>query len=244
MKRNTSEQFIMKAKQLHGDKYDYSKLEYVNSRENVCIICPIHGEFLQRASNHLLGRGCPKCALEEKAKKRTLSTIQFIEKAKQVHGSRYNYDKVKYINSETSVIITCPIHGDFYQNPSNHIHRQAGCPHCKSSKGEKLIEEILIDQRIKYQRQYPIPIDININRSGIAYVDFYLPELNIFIEYNGIQHFIPIEHFGGELRLVKQQKRDQAIRDYCAKNNIQLLEINYNNSELEIINLIKRMNSA
>lgn len=65
----------MKAKQLHGDKYDYSKLEYVNSRENVCIICPIHGEFLQRASNHLLGRGCPKCALEEKAKKRTLSTI-------------------------------------------------------------------------------------------------------------------------------------------------------------------------
>lgn len=80
---------------------------------------------------------------------------------------------------------------------------------------------------VKYQNQYRINISKTINSSEYSYIDFYLPDFNIFIEYNGIQHYIPVEHFGGELRFKKQTQRDQYIKDYCKINNIKLLEIPY-----------------
>lgn len=124
MKRLTTEEFIKKAKEVHGDKYDYSKVEYVNAKLKVCIICPIHGEFWQTPSNHLDGKGCIKCGGNCK-----IGRESFIEKSMKIHKNRYDYSKVTYVNISTKVCIICPIHGEFWQKPSNHLLGR-GCPEC------------------------------------------------------------------------------------------------------------------
>lgn len=128
----TKEEFIRKAKQIHGNKYDYSKVEYINSHTKVCIICPKHGKFLQLPHSHLFGSGCPECGRIKRTSKNT-----FIEKAKEVHGNKYDYSKVEYINKNTKVCIICPIHGEFWQRPHNHIQGKQGCPEC----GKKYAKE-------------------------------------------------------------------------------------------------------
>lgn len=124
MKKATIDDFIEKANQVHNNKYDYSNVDYVNSITPVTIICPEHGAFQQRPDVHLQGHGCPAC---KKLKK--LDTAEFIKRAKETHGDRYDYSKSIYKNKRTKLIITCPIHGDFEQLPMNHIRGQ-GCPIC------------------------------------------------------------------------------------------------------------------
>ena len=125
----TTEDFIKKAKDVHGDRYDYSKVEYVDSKTKVCIICKNHGEFLQQASNHLRGIGCPLCGIEKRKAKRTHSIDVFLNAAKSVHGNKYDYSKVNYVNKRTPVCIICPLHGEFMQSPQKHIAGQ-GCEKC------------------------------------------------------------------------------------------------------------------
>ena len=129
----TTKEFILKAKAIHGDKYDYSKVEYVNSKTKVCIICPKHGEFLQRPDIHLQGKGCYECGQERRALFHTKSLDQFLQEAKAVHGDKYDYSKVKYVDRQTKVVIVCPKHGEFTQTPTSHI-RDAGCPKCGNDK--------------------------------------------------------------------------------------------------------------
>ena len=131
MKKLTREKFIEKAKQVHGDKYDYSKVEYINSQTKVCIICKKHGEFWQKPNSHLLGYGCNKCAIEKRSKLATKTTDSFIERAKKVHGDKYDYSKVEYKGKDMNVCIICPKHGEFWQTPHNHLIG-AGCPKCKN----------------------------------------------------------------------------------------------------------------
>ena len=127
--RLTTEDFIAKSREVHGDRYDYSKVEYVNSKTKVCIICPIHGEFWQIPSSHLNGQGCRKCGFLNTAKKRKASTVRFIFKAKIKHGDRYDYSKVEYVNIDTKICIVCPEHGEFWQTPYNHL-KGCQCPKC------------------------------------------------------------------------------------------------------------------
>lgn len=129
MRGLTKETFIVKAKKVHGDKYDYSKVKYINNKTEVCIICPEHGEFWQRPDNHLKGNGCYKCGRNIMGKKQTKNTEQFINEAKKVHGDKYDYSKVKYISCFEEVCIICPKHGEFWQRPANHLFGQ-GCPKC------------------------------------------------------------------------------------------------------------------
>jgi very-short-patch-repair endonuclease len=130
--RDTLEQFIEKARKIHGDKYDYSKVEYVNQMTKVCIICPEHGEFWQRPSNHLHGDGCPECSIVSRAKQRTSSIEHFIENAKRIHGDKYDYSKTEYIDCHTKVCIICPVHGEFWQSPDGHLQGH-GCSKCGST---------------------------------------------------------------------------------------------------------------
>jgi len=125
----TTEEFIAKAKSIHGDKCDYSKVQYVSSHSKVTIICPDHGPFEQRATGHLYGYGCPDCAIKARTIRQTKTTEQFIAKAKKVHGDKYDYSKVEYVNNKTKILITCPEHGDFLQTPSAHLQGR-GCPRC------------------------------------------------------------------------------------------------------------------
>lgn len=130
MKKNRLDIFIKKSNIKHSNKYDYSKVNYINSTEKVCIICPIHGEFWQTPQAHVRGDGCPKCAIESKKKKLSSNYNEFINKAKKIHNNEYSYDKVTYINSSTKVCITCKKHGDFWMTPSAHLNGQK-CPKCQ-----------------------------------------------------------------------------------------------------------------
>lgn len=223
----TTQEFIKRAKKIHGNKYDYSKVNYINNHTSITIICNIHGEFNQLPLNHLKGEGCYKCGRNETNKSKKVDFNESIQKANNVHNNYYNYSKVKFNKTIDKVIIICPKHGEFEQIWNNHL-RGEGCPKCNESKGEKQILSYLIDNNINYITQYKININKNINQSGIAYIDFYLPDYNCFIEYNGRQHYMPVDKFGGEIQYQKQLKRDQFVRDYCNSNNIRLLEIKYN----------------
>lgn len=141
MKRKTTEEFIMKARLVHDDKYNYSKVVYVNNYTKVCIICPIHGEFWQIPAEHLRGKGCPKCGQTtcgEKQRKQAKDT--FVERCKKIHGDKYTYEKVVYVDSHTKITVTCKKHGDFETTP-NRILNGSGCPKCKSENAHKLLSK-------------------------------------------------------------------------------------------------------
>lgn len=140
MGKSNVKEFIEKANQLHNNKYDYSQVNYVNSRTKVVIICPAHGSFEQLPSSHLQGNGCPKCArawtekhrrnLQESSRKsRGMTTDEWIARAKSVHGDKYDYSRTVYVNQRTDVEIICPIHGVFTQKADSHI-RGCGCRAC------------------------------------------------------------------------------------------------------------------
>ena len=144
MGKCTTEKFIEKARKRYGDKYDYSKVDYKGCFEKVCIICPKHGEFWQTPDTHLRKNGCPKCGLEEMRKSLTKTTEQFIEEAKRIHGDKYDYSKVNYIDAHTKVCIVCPEHGEFWQEACKHVtHKKSGCPKCAKERQRLTTEEFI-----------------------------------------------------------------------------------------------------
>ena len=132
-KRLTQEEFILKSKKLHGDKYDYSKVNYINNRTKICIICPEHGEFWMIPDSHLRKRGCPMCGTRAAQMKNRLTQEEFIKRAKEIHKNKYDYTKSIYVNNDTKVCIICPEHGEFWQEPAAHV-RGNGCPICANYK--------------------------------------------------------------------------------------------------------------
>lgn len=121
--------FIKRVKDVHGDRYDYSVTDYINTHSNIDIVCKKHGIFKQRASDHLNGSGCPECGIESRANLARNTTESFIEKAKEVHGNKYDYSKFKYIDCKTKGIIVCSEHGEFLQKPNSHLNG-SGCNKC------------------------------------------------------------------------------------------------------------------
>lgn len=136
----TTQEFVEKAILVHGNKYDYSCTEYTVSREKVIIICPAHGKFLQLPTSHLQGNGCPKCAriwtnehrenLQKSSRRsRGMTTSEWVERAKSIHGDKYDYSQTVYVNQRTNVKIICPVHGLFEQKADSHL-RGCGCRLC------------------------------------------------------------------------------------------------------------------
>lgn len=126
----TTEEFIEKARAVHGDKYDYSRVEYTGGKNKVTIICPLHGPFEQRPNSHSNGNGCERCAREENARKLNKGKEHFIRLARKQHGDKYDYSKVYYTKMKDEVCIICPEHGEFMQQAANHAHNGAGCWEC------------------------------------------------------------------------------------------------------------------
>lgn len=161
MKKLTTEDFINKAKLIHGNKYDYSKVEYINSKTNVIIICPIHGEFGQNPQSHYNGSECPICSKFTKVKSRLgdINKIKqsFIDKSNIIHNNKYNYDNVEYINSQTKVLIICPEHGEFWQTPNDHSQGH-GCAMCVNLKKRKDISQNQQIDLSEYIIQNPIEL--------------------------------------------------------------------------------------
>lgn len=139
---NKTEYFINQAREIHGELYDYSKTVYVDEKTKLTIICKIHGEFEQFSYKHLIQKGCILCGFEERKKNKTSTSESFIKKAIKIHGETYNYSKVIYKTAKSKLIITCKIHGDFLQNPNNHLNGQ-GCNKCGVLRASELTRKDL-----------------------------------------------------------------------------------------------------
>lgn len=183
--KNKIDKFVEQSLRSHEIKYDYSKVyEYGIKEQKVCIICPKHGEFWQNFKNHERGCDCPKCASQKVSNKLSDTKETFIAKAKSIHGGKYDYSKVDYVNNHTKVCIICPKHGEFWQTPSMHYSEGQGCPMCGtlSSKDENEIYEVLKEA---------LPNEEIIQRDHTLIkpkeLDIFIPSLKIGIEYNGVK---------------------------------------------------------
>ena len=142
----TKEEFIEKARKVHRDKYDYSKVELSKVKDKVVIICPKHGEFIQEANSHLQGRGCAYCS----GKKFHLG--DYIKKANEVWNNKYDYSKFEWNGINNKVCIICPEHGEFWQLPNNHLKGECGCLECRGkSKDFTLLNSL--DELIKKSKE-------------------------------------------------------------------------------------------
>ena len=224
--KSTTEEFIIDAKLVHGDKYDYSLVNYTGNKNEIIIICSKHGKFKQTANNHLASKGCPKCAGKYK------TTEDFIKEATLIHDNKYDYSLINYINAKAKIKIICPIHGEFNQNTTDHLSG-CGCPSCSESKGELAIAKYLNENNIKYERE---KIFKECRNKLPLLFDFYLPELNILIEFDGEQHFKSMKYFGGDKAFQLSQINDEIKNKYAKDNNIQLIRIKFN--EIKEVNEI------
>ncbi len=152
--QHSTSQFIEKAIKKHGNKFDYSKVIYTGSHNKVCIICSEHGEFFQKATNHLTGNGCKKCAYKYSHGKYRLTSFEtFLSQAKRIHGDKYDYSKTEWKNTYTKIKITCPIHGEFIQIPQNHIRLKCGCRKCGRLIAKSKVNKYNTEYFIKHSKK-------------------------------------------------------------------------------------------
>jgi len=234
---NTTE-FIDKAIKVHDNKYTYEKSIYKTSNSKIIITCQDHGYFTQTPSSHLKGRCCPKCS--KQSYKDTKES--FIEKAKLVHGDRYDYSNVVYINCFTKIDIICKKHGVFNQTPIDHLQR-CGCKQCKESKLETEVRNILKTNEISFK--YDVR---NVDWLKPLTLDFYIENKKIGIECQGEQHFRSIKYFGGDVDFEKRVINDNLKSKLCFENGIKLLYYSnheYNDTIITDINyLIDEINNS
>ncbi len=216
VKKLTTKEFIEKANKIHHNRYNYSKAVYKSAKQKICIICPEHGKFWQKAEHHLAGHICIMCSGIHKK-----TTKEFIEKANEIHQRKYDYSNVTYKNAKEKVCIICPEHGEFWQRAEHHL-KGHGCCKCKTSNLEKSVKETLIQYNIEFEQQKKF------NWLGRQRLDFYLPHYRIAIECQGIQHFQPVD-FGNkgekwaQLNLERLQENDLNKHELCRRNDIHLV---------------------
>jgi len=212
-------EWLADAKKMHDDKYDYSlsQQDYINSRSKVKIICKKHGEFTQNTQVHISGHGCSKCMADNSSENLRMTTEEFIERAKEIHGDIYDYSKVDYINATTAVDIICKKHGSFIRKPYPHLLGY-GCPTCGKEK-------------VSFQSKPEFEIKEYIENLGFEVIhgdrhlgfelDLYIPEKNLAIEYNGIYWHSSGSKGADEKAKTQHLKKTEA----CEKNGMHLLHI-------------------
>ena len=284
-RKMSQEDFLKRLKDKFGDKYDYSKVDYQGQKKSVTLICPIHGEFTQRADEVLNLNGCPKCSgyysytledVQMMANKHNISILNYINSKNPIHYrcNKCGFESDVRLSTLKNNIFNCPecsrqlknkkfLEKVYQRNPNiivleeyqkleepvlckckvcnmewratpHNLMNGTSCPNCSTSKGEREVKSFLIKHNIKFIPQYMIRGQFG-NRNKI-FVDFYLPNLNCIIEYNGIQHYISVERFGGEIALQNQLQRDEDLRSYCKNCNIRLIEIKYTENISDILN--------
>jgi len=229
---HSKKELLKKFCEIHGDKYLYKFEDSNKHSDYIEVTCLVHSyTYRQRIANHLLGHGCPLCNGGV-----NLTTEGFLKKATLVHDKRYDYSLVEYVNKDTPVAILCEQHGVFYQTPHNHINGN-GCPKCKAWKTQQKIYNFLCTNfpEEKWYWEY------SPEWLGLQRFDIYNKRVNLAIEYNGKQHYVPIERFGGKIALEQQQLWDQNKAEKCKLNNCTLYTIKYD--ELNFNNLKKDINS-
>lgn len=229
-RKDSVEGFIKKSKDIHGDKYDYSLVDYKNNKTLVKIQCEKHGVFEQRPDCHIYHKqGCPKCGGTSK-----ISLKEFIDRANERHENFFNYSSVTFNSIKDKIEIVCPKHGVFIQNVKAHLDGNS-CPKCKTSKLEKrVLKELKNTLNTKNIIQF-----YKSSWLGKQHLDIFLPDFNTGIECHGIQHYEIIEKFDGEKGFKRRIELDSKKRKLCLENDIRLIEIPYFYNKKEIIRLIK-----
>jgi len=234
IKHIPNDELIKRFNDKHNSSYTYLLCEErYKLSDFIDIKCEIHGIFTQRISNHLIS-GCQKCGGF------VYDNDDFVNKSFKVHGDTYDYSLSVYKNFKTEVNIICKKHGIFKQKPYLHTSG-SGCTKCNNSKGEKIISWFLTKKGIKYETQKTFDECKDVRKLRF---DFYLPDYNICIEYNGIQHYEEVNAFGGESYLKNIKSKDNIKYNYCKDNSIKLLVIKYtdidniSNKISDYINLI------
>jgi hypothetical protein len=174
------EEFVERAQALHGDRYDYSRAKhYSNRKSRLTILCKVHGEFVQTASDHLNGYGCPKCGSASSADTRRSDTVQFIERAKALHGDKYDYSNVQYRTAQDVVEIICLKHGMFEQKACSHLAGH-GCPGCANLNSKSELE------LVGFIKALGVIITAN-DRKVLKgkELDILIPSKMLAVEYNG-----------------------------------------------------------
>ena len=217
MKSLTQDEVIKKFIEIHGDRFDYSKVRYTNMTIKVCIICPIHGEFYQTPGNHLKGKGCKKCANINLSIFKKCNTVEFIEKAVSIYGDRYDYSKVIYVSAKTKVCIICKEHGEFWQTPDNHLSGYS-CGLCgdnNSSLKQRSTKEQFINKAIEIHGKKN-------DYSNVNYINNYTKvSVTCLTDNHGDFLVTPNNHLSGKgCPRCKKSKGELIITEILKKNNI------------------------
>lgn len=219
----TTPEWITKAQEVHGDTYDYSQVEYVNTTTFVTIVCCIHGPFTQAPYVHVRDQcGCGKCAGYG------LSDAEWIVRAREVHGDLYDYSEFAYVNQQLKCRVICVDHGPFEVSMNNHIGNRSGCPLCSGSKGEALVARVLDALGIDYLVQWSDP---SCRDRSLLLFDFCLTEFKALIEFDGIQHFEPVRwcksmtQAEAQAQFLATQRRDGIKNEWALDNGYALLRV-------------------
>lgn len=230
--KKDTKSFIYISKEIHKEWFNYDNVIYIDNKTPVNLTCNICSHnFNQKPSTNLAGKGCPNCWTHRNRlpKYNSRNSLEEIEKRCKIFFKDYlDFSNSKSTTSNEKITVFCKKCNKDFEQYTGHLVRGIGCQSCsraeKQSKPEKFIETLLIDNNIKYIREKSFKNCIHRNKLRF---DFYIPKLNMCLEYQGEQHYRPISIFGGEEAFNKQIIKDQIKRDYCTDNNIKLLEISY-----------------
>lgn len=198
------EDFINECKINHNNKYDYSLVEFKNSKTKIKIICPVHGEFIMISKQHLDGGECFSCRYEKNGKKQSLNQNDFINQCNIIHDNKYDYSEIVYYNNHTKIKIICPIHGEFEQTPASH-KKGCGCPEC----GKLKLANIRL-KRISDDRNNGVQVVPNFNPKACEILDNISKNTKTHIRH-------AMNHIDGEFRV---NGTPYHVDGYDEKNNI------------------------
>jgi hypothetical protein len=229
--------FISNAKKIHGNKYDYSMVYYVNNKTKIKIKCNIHGIFEQQPNNHISGQGCPYCKNEMVSYNNTKTKNQILNELQNIfEGKEYMFNLDNYMNNKSHIELICPIHGGSTKTLQS-LKKGFGCVDCLGyqSKGEREIGEWLKQHNIEYIPQAKFK-GCKLDRE--LKFDFYIPKHNMCIEYNGKQHYYASTKFGGQKEFELGRIRDKIKMEYCKENSIPFMIIKWDEKPEEILQSI------
>lgn len=229
-----TQNFIKRAQELHGDKYDYSLVEYKSARDKVKIICKKHGIFEVTPDNHISKKsGCRKCFYESRIKGKEY----FIKRAQKTHGDIYDYSLFEFETSTIKSKIICKKCNNLFLQDM-HTHIRKGCPYCRTSRGEKRIKVILEENGYILNKTFFTNKSFeNLKDKKRLSYDFYIPSKNLLIEFNGVQHykFNHLLHRNNYHNFLVQKHHDWLKRKYARDNKIDLLTISHKDDNIQKI---------
>ncbi len=223
--------FKRRAEKVHNDKYQYKNYGGTTAAK-VTVVCPYHEEFRQRVRLHLQGQGCRLCRNELFSKNNRYTRADFVKLARKQHGNLFDYSKVEYVKGDQEVVVICKKHGPYRQKPVKHLEG-SGCPACNSSQGERQVARWLVEHEVDYLLQWREHDCIAVEKGAVF--DFWIPEYDVIVEFDGPQHFKPQKKIGkfhqtpkqAEAAFKKVQLSDRNKDDWAAKNNCIMIRIRY-----------------